>query len=128
MRYEKGFTLIELLVVIAIVSILSAIALNQFAVYKANSFNATAVSDLRNGITAQEAVYVDDQTYASCATALLCRGVLPGFKPSLDELGATVMSIFNFVGDDASFSGTARHEKGTITYDWDSNAGTMVES
>lgn len=128
MRREAGFTLIELLVVVSIVSILSAIALNQFSVYKANSFNATAASDLRNAITAQEAAYADSETYASCADALACEGVLPGFMASKDDTGASVMSIFSIIGNDADFSGTARHQNGSITYDWDSNAGTMVES
>ena len=128
MKRDSGFTLIELLVVVSIIGILSAIALNQFAIYKANSFNATAVSDLRTGITAQEAVFVDNQTYATCADALACEGILPGFKASKDEFGATVMSVFSFTGTDSDFSGTARHLNGNITYDWDSNAGTMVES
>lgn len=128
MQREAGFTLIELLVVVSIVSILSAIALNQFSVYKANSFNATAVSDLRNGISAQEAAFVDNDTYATCANALACEAVLPGFKASKDETGASVMSVFSFTGTDLDFSGTARHLTGSITYDWDSTAGTMVES
>ena len=128
MRQESGFTLIELLVVVSIVGILSSIALNQFAIYKENSFNATAVSDLRNGISAQEAAFVDNDTYATCANALACEGALPGFKASKDETGASVMSAFAFVGTDSDFSGTARHQSGSITYDWDSNAGTMSES
>ena len=60
---EKGFTLIELMIVIAIIGILAAIAIPQFAAYRAKSFNASAESDLRNSKTALEAYYSDWQHY-----------------------------------------------------------------
>jgi len=63
MRKNEGFTLIELMIVIAIIGILAAIAIPQFSAYRMRSFNAAAESDLRNAATAQEAYYVDKQTY-----------------------------------------------------------------
>ena len=62
-RNEKGFTLIELMIVIAIIGILAAIAIPQFNAYRARSYNAGALSDLRNIETAVEAYYVDFQHY-----------------------------------------------------------------
>mgnify|MGYP003572154634 CR=1 FL=1 len=68
---EKGFTLIELMIVIAIIGILAAIAIPQFSAYRTRSYNSAANADLRNAATAQEAYYVDFQSYATTVTALI---------------------------------------------------------
>ena len=113
---EKGFTLIELLVVIAIIGILAAIAIPQFAEYRARGFDARARSDLRNVATAEEAYFVDNEAYLSCAAD--CAGSLPGIE-ALSE--GVVLSI---VAADNSFTGTSTHPKGTgITFNWDSSLG-----
>jgi len=65
MRKNEGFTLIELMIVIAIIGILAAIAIPQFSAYRTRSYNAAAEADLRNAATAQEAYYVDKQTYVA---------------------------------------------------------------
>ena len=62
-KNEKGFTLIELLIVVAIIGILAAIAIPQFASYRAKAYNSSAQSDLKNAKTAMEAYYADNQEY-----------------------------------------------------------------
>jgi type IV pilus assembly protein PilA len=68
-RNEKGFTLIELMIVIAIIGILAAIAIPQFNSYRSRSYNAGALSDMKNIQTAMEAYYVDHQKYPTGITA-----------------------------------------------------------
>lgn len=60
---EAGFTLIELLIVVAIIGILAAIAIPQFASYRAKAYNSTALSDLKLAKTIVEAYFSDNQMY-----------------------------------------------------------------
>ncbi len=59
-----GFTLIELLVVIAIIGILAAVAIPQFGAYRRKGFDADAQANARNMALAQEAYYLENDTYA----------------------------------------------------------------
>ena len=59
------------MIVIAIIGILAAIAIPQFAAYKARSYNSVSQEDLRNAATAQEGYFVDKQTYCSTTGTLI---------------------------------------------------------
>ncbi|MGI6681475.1 MAG: type IV pilin protein [Bdellovibrionota bacterium] len=119
---QKGFTLIELLVVVAIIGILAAIAIPQFAEYRARGFDSRAKSDLRNVATAEEAYFVDNEKYVSCSQDD-CHTILPGIK----SLSSGVTLTITASSDGKTFTGTATHDKGTgVTCNWDSDAGGLT--
>src|SRR5207253_2548977 len=120
MRNEKGFTLIELLVVIAIIGILAAIAIPQFAEYRQRGFDARAKSDLRNVATAEEAYFVDYETYKGCATTT-CKTILPGIASLSDGVSLTM------TGSASGFVGASKHPTGGsgVAFNWNSNNGGL---
>lgn len=120
---EAGFTLIELLVVIAIIGILAAIAIPQFDSYRRRGFDQSSRSDLRNAAVAQEAFFVENNTYQSCSDAGCLEGQ-PNGLPGLRSLSPGTTLSMN--GTATEFSGTASNASGTgATYSWDSANGGM---
>jgi type IV pilus assembly protein PilA len=117
MKDQKGFTLIELMIVIAIIGILAAIAIPQFSAYRKRSYNAAAQSDLRNAATAQEAYYVDEETYTGDVTKLVgTYGLYTSEK----------VYFISVTGDVTSYSMSAHHSSGDKTYSIKGPGGTIA--
>ena len=111
-RNTKGFTLIELLIVVVIIGILAAIAIPRFASTKGKAFDAAAKTDLRNAMTAQEAHYSDNQTYADDVA-------------DLDFDGSTNVTTTVEAGDASGYEITAKHSESDNTWCVNSDVGEV---
>jgi type IV pilus assembly protein PilA len=120
LRRNEGFTLIELLVVTAIIGILSAVAIPQFALYRQRAFDTQALSDLQNAATAEEAQFAVGDAYVDCSNAACATAI--SFTPSK---GVDLTITAN---GDASFTATAKHRNGGVTWTYDSVAGGITNS
>ena len=113
-----GFTLLELLVIMALIAILIGIAIPQYSDYRKRGFDIRAASDLKNVATAEEAYFIDFETYLTCSNDECTE--LPGIR----ALSKGVTLAISAAED--SFTGTSTHPQGTgRTYSWDSEGGGL---
>ena len=129
-KNEQGFTLVELLVTVAIIGILASIAIPQFSSYRERAYDSSALSDLRNIVTAQEAYYIDSETYHSCTTTD-CTANLPGYNVSgtVCVNASTAPGGQSFTANAGSFNGSdgPRGSISARSYSFDSAAGVFTE-
>ena len=96
---RKGFTLIELLIVVVIIGILAAIAIPKFAQTKEKAYITAMKSDLKNLVSANEAVFSDANSYAGIPAA---------------PVGSSGVAITQS-GDATGWSATASHTSTSVT-------------
>ena len=116
---EQGFTLIELMIVVAIIGILAAIAIPQFAAYRAKAFNSSAQADLRNMMTAEEAYYASETEYFSVAsTTGASRNTTLGYA-----VGDNVTIVVT--GTASDYNARAWHSSGDKSYKVTGSVGVI---
>jgi prepilin-type N-terminal cleavage/methylation domain-containing protein len=117
---QRGFTLIELLVVMAIAGILSAIAIPEYAAYRARGFDTRARFDLYHIATAEEAYFLDHERYLSCGGDACAE--LPGIRGLSKGVSLAITATTT------GFIGTATHPQGSgRVYRYESTTGGFVD-
>jgi len=119
LRREGGFTLIELMVAIAIIGILVAIAIPQFGGYRRRSIDAQVRTSVRDLVTAQEAYFVDSDTYGTGAGNTV-QFTTRGFKQSSSVDITTTGTAVDYTITGTAVSGCS---SGTGVWIFDSSIG-----
>lgn len=120
MEHNAGFTLLELLVTMAIVMILTATAIPEFQQYRAHAYDLRARLDLRHVAIAEEAYFLVEESYLSCADDSCL--TLPGIRKISDGTSLSIQA------ETESFTGISSHIKGTgVEFNWDSTEGGFID-
>jgi len=117
-QHRNGFTLIELMVVVAIIAVLAAIAYPQYASYRVKSMNSAAKASLHQLAKAQEAYYLEAETYTLNRAGLT------------NVTGWTVedsVSIAIIAANTNSWSATASHNSSPDSFTYSSSDGGLSD-
>lgn len=65
MRDHRGFTLLEVLMILVLIGVLAGISIQQYAVYRARSYDSRVAAAVRGVATGEEAYFASHEIYAS---------------------------------------------------------------
>lgn len=105
-----GFTLIELQVAVALLGIIAAISVSFMWIHRRRSFDAQALTDLRNIAAGEEPYFVDNREYVSVSCpkgGTLCSITLPGVATKSVAATVNITAIQAAPNSPATFSGIA---------------------
>ena len=122
MLNKNGFTLVELLVVVAIIGILASVAIPQFSTYRMKAGNATAKSDLRNVVSAEEAYYSDHIEYTTftCSNHTITAGSSLGISCSKNVTVTT-----SILSSSTRWTGRSNYIRGSTVYSYDTRTSKI---
>ena len=123
-RGTEGFTLIELLIVVVIIGILAALAIPQFTSTREKAFDAAAQSDIRNMMTAQEAYFFSNQSYATATVTAGSASDLDGDGTPDFQASTNVMLAVTAYSD--GYRITAKHGASANTWCVNSSAANAT--
>lgn len=115
---QGGFTLIELLIVVVIIGVLAAIAIPQFSSTKEKAFDASARTDLRNLVSAQETYFAGEGEYAED---------LPALEAETRFNSTTGVEISMDRPDAVSYRADASHEQSSSCFRVEMGSGAQQE-